>query len=408
MKNTTEYILAGPFAQLLTMDNLALHGPLTDDQLSVIADAGIVYSGTKIIAVGSYEQLALQNPNCKLQTYATKGVCLPAFVDVHTHICWEGSRASDFAARIAGKSYQQIAAMGGGIWDTVQKTRMASLETLVANTVQHANALYEQGVHTIEVKSGYGLSVEHELKILAAIQLANKQCKAQLVSTCLAAHIVAKDFEGSESEYLDVILTELLPKVKARDLSRRVDICVEEGAFSTLAAEYYLSKAKSMGFDIVLHGDQFSCGAAALAAKLDALSIDHLEAANDAEIAILAQSNCIPVALPGASLGIGAALTPARKLLDAGCSLVIATDWNPGSAPMGNLIAQTSILACYEKLSTAECFAAITFRAAKALNMNDRGCLRKGMRPDFVVFDCKDYREILYQQGMLKTIKAEV
>ena len=104
MKNTTEYILAGPFAQLLTMDNLALRGPLTDDQLSVIADAGIVYSGTKIIAVGSYEQLALQNPNCKLQTYATKGVCLPAFVDVHTHICWEGSRASDFAARIAGKS----------------------------------------------------------------------------------------------------------------------------------------------------------------------------------------------------------------------------------------------------------------------------------------------------------------
>lgn len=405
-KTKSEFTLAGPFAQLLTMDNLALRGALLDEQLTVIPYAGIVYSGNEIVSVDKYDVLQKQFPNASLETYARKGVCLPAFVDVHTHICWEGARSADFAARIAGKSYQQIAAMGGGIWDTVQKTRMASIETLVANTVQRANALYEQGVHTIEVKSGYGLSVEHELKILAAIQLANMQCKAQLVSTCLAAHILPKDFEGSEKEYLDVLLTELLPKVKERNLSQRVDVFVEEGAFSTSAAEYYLSEAKKMGFDIVMHGDQFSCGAAALATKLDALSIDHLEAANEAEIAILAKSNCIPVALPGASLGIGEAFAPARKLLDAGCSLVIATDWNPGSAPMGNLIAQTSILACYEKLTTAECMAAITFRAVKALNLNDIGILRKGMKAKFVVFDCDDYRDILYHQGMLKTLKA--
>lgn len=403
-KNKSDLILAGPFAQLLTMDNLALRGALRDEQLEIIQHAGIVYSGSKIVAVDKYSTLLEQYPNVALETYAIEGVCLPGFVDVHTHICWDGSRAADFAARIAGKTYQQIAAAGGGIWDTVQKTRMASLETLVAKTVQHANALYEQGVRTIEVKSGYGLSVEHELKMLAAIRLANALCKAELVSTCLAAHILPKDFEASETEYLDVLLNELLPVVKSRNLSNRVDVFVDEGAFSLSAAEYYLLQAKKMGFDIVLHGDQFSRGAAVLAVKLDALSIDHLETADDAEIEVLSKSNCIPVVLPGASVGIGVAFAPARKLLDAGCSLVISTDWNPGSAPMGNLIAQTSILACYEKLSTAECFAAITYRAAKALNLTDRGILKKDKRADFVVFDCVDYHDILYRQGMLNIL----
>ena len=193
-----------------------------------------------------------------------------------------------------------------------------------------------------------------------------------------------------------------MPEIKRRKLANRVDIFVEKTAFSINAAKSYLTAAHENGFDIVLHGDQFSTGAAALAVELNALSIDHLEAANDSEIALLAASNVIPVVLPGASLGLGEPFAPARKLLDAGTSLVIASDWNPGSAPMGDLLTSAAILGAMQKLTMAEVWAALTCRAAAALNKTDRGILKAGMNADFIVFKTNDYREILYNQGQLK------
>ncbi|MDP4240174.1 MAG: amidohydrolase family protein, partial [Bacteroidota bacterium] len=263
------------------------------------------------------------------------------------------------------------------------------------------NRLLKQGVTTIEVKSGYGLSVEQELKILEAIALADKRSLADLVPTCLAAHILPKDFHGNETEYLTYITEKLLPEIKNRKLANRVDIFVEKSAFSIPAAKNYLLKAKEMGFDVVLHGDQFSTGAATLANDMLALSIDHLEAANDEEIAILAKGNVIPVALPGASIGLGEAFAPARKLLDAGTSLVIASDWNPGTAPMGNLLVEAAILGVLEKLTMAEVWAALTCRAAKAIGKTDRGSLKQGNLADMMAFKTTDYKEILYQQGQL-------
>jgi len=398
--------LTGPFKQLLTMDNLPEKGKLSDDQMEIIPDGGILHQDGKIIAVGAFEKLKKQYNPTTIERLEGNYVGLPGMIDAHTHICWAGSRANDYALRLSGKSYLEIAETGGGIWNTVQKTREASINELTELTAQRAKKLVEQGVTTIEVKSGYGLSVEQELKILEAIKLADKNSDADLIPTCLAAHILPKDFDGTETEYLQHIISKLLPEVLKRKLANRVDIFVEKNAFSVQAVKTYLLKAKELGFDIVLHGDQFSVGSALLANETSTLSIDHLEAANEQEIAILAKGNVIPVVLPGASLGLGEPFAPARKLLDAGTSLVIASDWNPGSAPMGNLLVQAAIIGAAEKLTMTEVWAALTCRAAKALNKTDRGILKSGNIADMIAFKTDDYKEILYQQGQLKPEKV--
>ena len=397
--------LIGPFSEILTMDNLPLKAALSDDQLEIIRDGGIVIDKGKILEIDKFEVLKNKYPSIETEFLSDSYVCLPGMIDVHTHICWAGSRAKDYAMRLSGKTYLEIAENGGGIWDTVSKTRQASLDELVTLTVERANTLYKQGITTIEVKSGYGLSVESELKILEAIKLANSQTMAELIPTCLAAHILPKDFIGTEEEYLQYVTTKLLPEIKAKNLASRVDIFVEKTAFSVKAAKVYLTEARKLGFDIVMHGDQFSSSCAALANEVSALSIDHLEAANNTEISILAQGNTIPVVLPGASLGLGDAFAPARKLLDAGTSLVIASDWNPGSAPMGNLLTSAALLSSAEKLSMAEVWAALTIRAAAALKKTDRGVLKIGKNADFIAFKTHDYKEILYRQGQMKPDK---
>ena len=394
--------LSGPFTQLLTMENLPERGKLSDEQLEIIPNGGILHQEGRILAVGNFERLRRDNPAAEIEFLEGDFVCLPGMIDVHTHICWAGSRANDYAMRLAGKTYLEIAEAGGGIWSTVMKTREASVVELAELTFERAEKLYQQGVTTIEVKSGYGLSVDDEIKMLKAIQLANQKTSAELIPTCLAAHIKPKDFTGNEREYLQYIIENLLPEVKKQKLANRVDIFVEKGAFSVSDAKYYLSEAKKMGFDLVIHGDQFSANCASLAAEFQAISIDHLEYADDREIEILAKSDVIPVVLPGASIGLGERFAPARKLLDAGCSLVIASDWNPGSAPMGNLLVQAAILGAYEKLSMAETWAALTCRAAKALKKNDIGVLKKGNKADFIIFPTNDFREILYRQGQIK------
>ncbi len=252
------------------------------------------------------------------------------------------------------------------------------------------------------MKSGYGLDIENELKMLRAIQAAGRIAKSDLVATCLAAHIVPKDFSGTKADYLTHIAKTLFPLIVKERLSTRIDAFIEKGAFSTAEITPYFHTANSCGFSIIVHADQFSPEGSKVAVEFNAVSADHLETSTEQEICTLAQSNTIPIALPGASLGLGCTFTPARKLLDAGTSLAIASDWNPGSAPMGDLLAQASILGAFEKLSNAEVLAAITFRAAQALELYDRGKIEPGFLADFNLFQTSDYREILYQQGKLK------
>ncbi len=399
--------LTGPFRQLITLDKLPLKGPVPDHELEIIHEAGILFENDMIIKTGDFRTIKeeLGDSKYELEQIERAMVALPGFIDCHTHICYAGSRENDYAKRVSGKSYLEIARQGGGIWDTVIKTRAASIGELQENTAKRGKELLNQGITTAEVKSGYCLNVEGELKMLKAINQANANVLIDLIPTCLAAHIPPKDFDGSPLKYLEIIIKELLPVIKKERLTSRVDIYVEEGAFSLSDADVYLKSAKEKGFDIIIHADQFSVGGSKLAVKYQAISADHLEVSSGEEIKILAQSNVIPVVLPGASLGLGTDFAPARKMLDAGTSLAISSDWNPGSAPMGDLLVQAAIIGAFEKLTIAETLAGITFRAAAALNLSDRGILSRGKKADMVAFDCKNYREILYFQGALKPSK---
>ncbi|HEX3010179.1 MAG TPA: imidazolonepropionase [Bacteroidales bacterium] len=396
--------LIGPFKQLLTMSGLPPKGRLADEQLEIIEDAGILVENGTIKEVGSYaflEEVAQQN-GYEFDFVNGEYVAMPGMIDTHTHICFAGTRSMDYAMRLSGKSYLEIAASGGGIWSTVRNTREASNEMLLHLLLKRLEVLQSEGITTVEVKSGYGLSVPDELRILDIIVQADSLLTVDVEPTCLAAHMKPKDFEGSNLQYLEMLTEKLLPQVKTRGLSRRVDIFIEKSAFTPDEGLFYMKQARAMGFDITVHADQFTAGGSATAVVGEACSADHLEASGDEEIRLLANSNTVAVCLPGASMGLGMAFAPARKLLDAGAAVAIASDWNPGSAPMGDLLLQASVLGAYEHLSVAETLAAITCRAAKALHLNDRGDVRPGTLADIIAFPVNDYKEIIYRQGKIK------
>ncbi len=396
--------LIGPFRQMLTMDHLSLRGSL-GGKMEILREAGILVSHGTIIRTGPFAQLSKEAGRSVTVEETEKDLTvLPGLIDAHTHICFAGLRAADYAQRLEGVSYLQIASEGGGIRRTVSETRKASFETLLKNTEKRAVRLTKLGITTAEVKSGYGLNLEDELKMLRVINKANENLPIDLLPTCLAAHMKPDDFKGDPTAYLEWIIERLLPLVLKEQLAKRVDIFVEKEAFGEKEAVGFLQKAKAMGFDITVHADQFTTGGSRTAIATGACSADHLEASGDEEIRALAASKVSAVVLPGASLGLGSAFAPARKLLDAGASLTIASDWNPGSAPMGDLLTQAAILGAYEKLSMAEIIAGITFRAAHALRLRNRGILKPGLIADLTAFPVADYREILYHQGQIKPV----
>lgn len=402
-EENARYKLIGPFSQIVTMAGLPKAGPIQDEQLQVLERAGILVHEGKVVKVDTYDKLhklALEE-QYHLEIVKEPLVLLPGLIDAHTHICFAGNRANDYAMRVAGKSYLEIARNGGGILDSVRKTREASLVELVDLLRKRCDRHLKEGVTTCEVKSGYGLNVEDELKMLETIKLVNKHHALDLIPTCLAAHMVPPE-HAEAKVYLEEVVTKLLPQVLEQDLAQRVDIFVEETAYKEGEALEYLLAAKEMGFDLTVHADQFSTSGSKVAAEAGAISADHLEASSDDEIALLKEAGVVATVLPGASLGLGMHYAPARKMLDGGLCLAIATDWNPGSAPMGDLLVQAAILGAAEKLTTAETLAAITVRAAYALNLSDRGTLAKGQLADMIAFTTDNYRDILYFQGKLK------
>lgn len=404
--NNINVTLLGPFSQILTLRNLPLKGGLQDDQLEVINNGGLIIDKGKILVIDDYKTLSNQYSNVFHEIMEDPMVLMPGFIDSHTHICFWGNRSNDYAMRNSGRSYLEIAKAGGGIWSSVQMTRDASKEELLNMLLKRIDRHTKEGVTTIEIKSGYGLDVETELKMLRVIQQAKSITKANIVPTCLAAHIKPKDYNGNERDYLEHIMEELLPIIKQEGLCSRVDIFIEDTAFSINASQIFLQNAAKLGFDITVHADQFTVGGSKVAVECNAMSADHLEASGDEEIKLLAKSNTVATVLPGASLGLGMQFAPARKLLNAGCCVSIASDWNPGSAPQGDLLIQAAVLGAYEKLSAAEIFSGLTFRAANALRLKKVGTIDVGMKADLQAFPTKDYKNILYNQGKLKATKV--
>ena len=380
------------------MSNLPLKGAITDEKLEIIENGGVIIDGNKILEVGKFSDLAKKEKN--ILEIDFQSVLVPGFIDCHTHICHYGSRSEEYSKRNAGMSYQQILSEGGGIHNTMTATENASDEELEKVTVSRLDRHFNEGVLTCEIKSGYGSDLNQEVRLLNIINKINKNHAMDIIPTCLAAHVTPKIYNSS-SEYLEKIIEELIPVLEKKKLTNRIDIFIEEKAFSVSESLDYLSQLKNK-FDITVHANQFSSGGVKVGVDCGAKSVDHLEVIDDNEIRYLSNSNTSAVVLPGCSLGLGIPFAPARKLLDRNCKLSIATDWNPGSAPMGDLLQQSSLLGSIEKLSSAEVFSAITYRSADALGLNDRGKIEKDKLADFIGFKTDDYRDILYNQGKLK------
>lgn len=388
--------LIGPFRQIVSMDENA--------KLSIHENSGILIDKDIIINIDGYSSLVARTDGIAKELIPIKQelVLLPGFIDAHTHICFAGDRSADYALRSAGKSYLEIASAGGGIMTTVHSTRKASLQELTDGIIMRAKRLLSEGITTCEVKSGYGLTVRDELKMLYAIKLADDQLDIDLIATALPAHICPPEY--SHSKYIELITKELLPEIVKQKLATRADIFIEKGAFSADHAIPYLNTARDLGFDLTIHADQFTPAGSSVAAQYDAVSADHLEVSGPAEIALLAGKNISATVLPGASLGLGMPFAPARKILDAHVTLVIASDWNPGSAPMGDLLMQASLLGMNQKLSLPEILNAITRNAAYVLKLSDRGILKEKYKADMIAFPCSDYREIFYNQGKMHPV----
>ena len=256
---------------------MSLKGALKDEQLEIITDGGILIENDIILAVDNFQELIQKFPTAEVEKIETEQVLLPGFIDSHTHICFGGNRAKDFAMRLDGKTYLEIAESGGGIWSTVQQTRAKTADDLKDITLKNVEKLIRKGTTTAEVKSGYALSIDGELKMLEGINLANQECEIDLIPTFLGAHMKAKDFNGTNKEYLEQLVSEVFPKIKADKLANRIDIFVEQSAFSVEEGDYYLNEAKKQGFQITIHADQFTSGGSELAIKYNALSADHLE-----------------------------------------------------------------------------------------------------------------------------------
>ena len=333
-------------------------------------------------------------------------VILPGFVDSHTHLIHAASRAEEYELRIEGASYEEIAKRGGGILNSVKKLRAATEVQLKNRALAALQEFASHGTTTVEAKSGYGLNVAGELKILRLHRELSTEQPVEIVSTFLGAHVVPSEFRGKPdgaAQYIKVLLEQMLPEVASENLAEFCDVFCDRGAFTREQSRKILSEAKLHGLSPRLHAEQLSrTGATQLAVELGAASCDHLEQVNDADIHALAKSNTVATLLPGCDFHLGwKQYAPARKLIEAGAIVALATDYNPGTSPTVSMPMILSVACTQLRLTPAEAIAAATINAAYSLNRADRlGSLENGKQADFAVFEVDDYREIPYHFGM--------
>jgi imidazolonepropionase len=334
---------------------------------------------------------------------AARGVVLPGLVDSHTHAVFGGTRAHEFERRLAGATYQEIAAGGGGILWSVRDLRRRGDEELLALTAARLAESVRWGVTTVEVKSGYGLTVEDELRMLRiARRLDGAPGLPRVVPTFLGAHAIPPEFAGDRAGYVRRVVDEMLPAVAEENLARFCDVFCDEGAFTPAETETILARAADLGLGLKLHADEFSgLGGARLAARLGAASADHLVAIDEAGIEALAGGTTVATLLPGTSffLRLGR-FAPARRLVDAGATVALATDFNPGSSMTQNLLLMAAFGCCLMGLRIDEALRAVTRGGARAVAREDLGTLTPGAAGDLAVFAVSDYRDLVYHYGV--------
>lgn len=372
-------------------------------ELSIIRDGGMLIRDGAIVATGASAEIEKQARDAEIIDAAGRLV-LPGFVDAHTHLVFAGNRLDDFERRTKGETYEQIAAAGGGIWSTVQKTRQASETELLAGARKHAAWLLQCGTTTAEVKSGYGLTLDDELKILRVIRHLDQDTPLECVPTFLGAHAVPKEFEISK--YVDLVINEMLPRVAAEKLAEFCDVFCERGYFDLEQSRRILTAAARLGLKLRAHVDQLTnSGGAALAAELKAATADHLEKTDKAGIATLKSASVQPVLLPGSVYALGSTGYPrARDMIEAGLAVVLATDFNPGSSPTPSMPMMLSLACTHMKMAPTEALTACTINAAHSLNRGEKiGSLEPGKAANFSIFNCEDYRELAYWFGFPQT-----
>jgi len=378
-------------------------------ELGIIEDGAVLARDGLIVAAGPSSEIEPQASGDAERIDARGRVVMPGFVDAHTHVVFAGTREDEYELRAEGLTYQEIAARGGGIRSTVRKTRAASEEQLFKLAVPRIRSLLEHGTTTAEAKSGYGLTVEDELKILRVIRRLDRETPLDLVPTFLGAHEIPDEFRDprdparAREKYIALVVGEMLPRVADEKLAEYCDIFCESHVFTVGESRRVLARAKELGLGIRLHAEQLSLsGGGRLSAELGAATADHLEWVDDEAIALLARAGVIAVLLPGAVFNLGLTrYPPARKMIESNLAVAIATDFNPGSSPTPSMQMALSIACTQMRMTPSEAITAATVNSAYSLGRGGRaGSLEAGKQADIVIFGCADYRQIPYFFGV--------
>ncbi|MCP4606278.1 MAG: imidazolonepropionase [Proteobacteria bacterium] len=403
MKKKSDLLIVNA-SQILTMEP-ELAGPHGTDpearELGVIEDGAVAVGSGRILDVGGTASI-LEFYDSSDIIDASGSIISPGLVDPHTHLVFAGSRHIEFGMRMRGATYHEILEAGGGIHSTVQATRAASLDELVSLALPRLKTLLTFGVTTAEVKSGYGLDIDNELKMLLAIKKLSSMQPVQLVPTYLGAHVVPLEFRDRRDAYVRLITREVIPEIARQDLAKACDVFCDEGAFTLDEASKILRAASENGLLVKIHAGQFTeQGGPQLVAQMGGLSADHLELISKEGIAAMADAGIVANLLPGAAFSLCDHFPDGRRLIDGGVTVAVATDDNPGTSRTENLPLMASMAVTQMGLTSPEAWKAITKNAAKALGMEDQvGAVAPGLRADLVIFSVPDFRAFLYHFGL--------
>ena len=378
------------------------------NKINIIENAYIAVKNGKILAIGVGDEFGnLCGEDTKI--HDAEGLLVtPGLIDSHTHLIHGGSRENEFSMKLNGVPYIEILNNGGGILSTVKATKESSEEELYKKAKKSLDRMLEFGVTTVEEKSGYGLELNTEIKQLEVARVLDKNHPVDLVHTFLGAHAVPEEYKENHKAYIDILVDVMMPKIKDMGLAEFCDVFCEEGVFTIEESEYILQKAKEIGYKLKIHADEIeSLGGAELAAKLGCVSADHLMAASDEGIKMMAENNVVANILPATSFNLNKNYADCRKMIDMGAIVSLSSDYNPGSCPSENLQLVMQLGCLHLKMTPNEVLTAVTINAAYAIDRADKiGSIEVGKNADFVVFDARNVEYLMYHFGINHTKKV--